>query len=279
MSAAVRQRVEEVFFAELDGFVEESAKRVEAAGITFYTSMPREAAKAAYRRAFEATGRDLGAAEPTAFPGLMTMIGTLRVGAGVLIIDVLRGMLCGFEAVTDHFAVRFADDPEARIFWEQARGRISFMGAGALADAYLGVREKVVLAQAEEIAELSLRVLPLYPGILVLPLVGRLDAARAGAVTRTLLVAIAANASRVVLIDVTGVPVVDAGSAGHLLAAARGAELLGATPILVGVSAGVARAMVDAGVALGGLTTLSNLAAGLSHALQIVGKAIVSRAP
>jgi rsbT co-antagonist protein RsbR len=110
---------------------------------------------------------------------------------------------------------------------------------------------------------------------LVLPLVGRIDAARAGAVTQVMLEAIVANASRVVLLDVTGLPFVDAESASHLLGAAQAAELVGAKAILVGVSPSMAQAMVDSGVELGRLATRSNLATGLGLALRSLGKRIV----
>lgn len=274
-SGSVQERVATAFLETLEENVDASYKRVRAAAIPYYMALPEAAAKGAYRRAFQATAQDLGLETPVAFPALLSALGTQRSQMGVVISDVLRGIALGFEVASQCFAARFRDDPEALVFWEQSRARISYVGAAALADAYVSAREQVVNAQAQELAELSVRVLPLYPGILVLPLVGRIDAKRAAMITTTLLEAIATHASRVVLMDLTGLAFVDADVAAHLLAAAQAAELLGTTPLLVGVGPSMAKTMIEAGVDLGRVKTLSNLAAGLRHALRLLGKAIV----
>jgi rsbT co-antagonist protein RsbR len=233
--------------------------------------------RASIARVFAAVGEDLAAGGvPRAFPAIMARIGGERSSQGATISEMLGGMFHGFEVVSEGFAEVFLEDPEARIFWEQSRARISYAGAAALSDAYLGMREAVMHAQAEEILRLSAPVLPLYPGILVLPLVGRLDAARAGQVTTSLLSAIVANAPEVVLLDVTGLPLLDAEAAEHLLSAARAARLVGVTPVLVGMSPTVARTVVEGGIDLAGVPTLGDLADGLDYALGVLGKVVVN---
>lgn len=271
------QRVIDAFWERLEDNVTTSCARVEAAYIPFYRDLPSEARRGAFKRAFEAMGHDLGAGESQAFPALLRAIGEQRSGLGVTITDILRGMLIGFEVVTEDFAIVFGDDLEARVHWEQLRARVSYMGAAALADAYLAARERLVRAQAEEIVKLSARVLPLHPGILVLPLVGAIDAARAAHLTPLLLQAVVENQSRVVLLDVTGLPSVGAETAEHLMGAARGVELLGATAILVGVRPHMARAMVEAGVDLGALRSRADLASGLRDALDQLGLTIARK--
>jgi rsbT co-antagonist protein RsbR len=223
---------------------------------------------------FEAVAQDLTDGTTAAYPALLAALGVQRSAMGVTITESMAGMNLGFEQVSDDFAAAFADDPDARIFWERARSRFSFIGTAALADAYLGAREKVVRAHAEEIVELSTRVLPLHRGILVMPLVGRIDAARAGPILGERLAAVARHRARVVVIDISGVPVVDADAAAHLVRTARALALLGATPVLVGVVADVARTMIAGGVALERVTTLADLASGLRHALALLGEAL-----
>jgi rsbT co-antagonist protein RsbR len=67
--------------------------------------------------------------------------------------------------------------------------------------------------------------------------------------------------------------------AGHLIRAARAAELLGAKAIFVGIRPAIAQALVHLGADLGGLKTLANLQAGIEHALHLQGLAIRPRAP
>ena len=132
-------------------------------------------------------------------------------------------------------------------------------------------------AMRSTIQELSSPVAPIAPGILVMPLVGTLDAARAGRFLETLLREIDARRASMVLIDITGVAVVDAAVAGSLLEAARAARLLGAEVVLVGVSAAVARTLMHLGVDLSGITTRTNLEGGFTYALARTGGRILSR--
>ncbi len=58
-----------------------------------------------------------------------------------------------------------------------------------------------IAAQQQTIRELSTPILPLYEGILVLPLVGAIDSFRAGQIMERLLTAIAERQSDIVIID------------------------------------------------------------------------------
>lgn len=126
----------------------------------------------------------------------------------------------------------------------------------------------------EAIQELSNPIIPLYNGVLVVPLVGRVDSARAQALTEALLEAIAREQAELVLLDITGVAVVDTSVANHLMQTARAASLLGSQVVLVGISAEVAQTLVQLGLDLGRLVTLSNLQSGIEYALAQQGLAI-----
>jgi rsbT co-antagonist protein RsbR len=130
----------------------------------------------------------------------------------------------------------------------------------------------------EAIQELSTPIIPVYNGVLVLPLVGRIDNARAQNITEALLEAIAREQAELVLLDITGVAVVDTGVANHLMQTARAASLLGSQVVLVGISAEVAQTLVQLGLDLGKLMTLSNLQSGIEYALAQQGLAITAKA-
>jgi rsbT co-antagonist protein RsbR len=135
--------------------------------------------------------------------------------------------------------------------------------------------DQVVLRAA--VQELSTPIVPVYSGVLVLPLVGRIDAARAQRITEALLEAIAREQADLVIIDVTGIATIDTSVANHLLQTARAANLLGSRVVLVGISAEVAQTLVVLGVDLGGLITLSDLQSGIEYALAQQGLAIMRR--
>ena len=136
----------------------------------------------------------------------------------------------------------------------------------AIEDAHLAV-----------IRKLSSPIIPIHVGILVLPLIGPIDAARRELVTEALLAAIAREHAFGVLLDITGVPAIDAGVAAWLVRLAQASRLLGAEVVLVGMSPEIAQTMVTTQLDVRGLVTLSTLKAGLEHALARRGLVIQAR--
>lgn len=266
------QRVIDAFHARLADNVDRSWARVVAAGIAFYRILPEPVARASIARVFTALGQDLGRDPPENFVRMMHALGEQRSAQGAAVGEILMGMHHGFSTVTEDFSGLFADDLDARIWWEQERARISYIGAAALSDAYSAARERVVRAQSDEILDLSSRVFRVHRGVLLLPLVGSLPRSRMQQITAVLLDAVAADRARVVLLDVSAVPVLDADAADALARTAHAVRLLGATPLLVGVGPELARTMVTADVGLGGLLTLADLESGLDHARALLGR-------
>ena len=121
------------------------------------------------------------------------------------------------------------------------------------------------------INELSSPVVPIVAGVLVLPLVGAMDSQRATRFLETLLEAISARQAEVVLIDISGVPVVDTGVAFHLTQAARATRLLGAEAVLSGITAPVAQTLIGLAVDLSDLRTFADLQSAFAYALTRVG--------
>jgi rsbT co-antagonist protein RsbR len=86
-----------------------------------------------------------------------------------------------------------------------------------------------------------------------------------------LLAGIREHHARVVILDITGVPIVDSGVAAHLDKTIQAARLKGARTIITGISDAVAEAVVDLGIDWSGIETLSDLQTGLVVALDSLG--------
>ena len=127
------------------------------------------------------------------------------------------------------------------------------------------------------VQELSTPLVPVTDEILVLPLVGTVDSRRAEQIMDVLLEGVSNRRARVVILDITGVPVVDTSVANHLLQATQAVRLLGAECVLVGITPEVAQTVVGLGVDLRGLTTRSDLQGGIEYALRRMGQRIVRR--
>lgn len=138
-------------------------------------------------------------------------------------------------------------------------------------------QEELLAQQARAIQELSTPVIQIWEGIVVLPLIGTIDTARAKGILDNLLEAIVETKAEVAIMDITGVSVVDTAVAGHLLETVDAARLLGTETILTGVSPSNAQTMVRLGVDVSRVVTKGSLLAGLRHAFEMTGKRVVDR--
>jgi PAS domain S-box-containing protein len=130
------------------------------------------------------------------------------------------------------------------------------------------LREQLVKAQEQAIRELSTPVIPIAKGVLALPLVGRIDEKRAQMVLETLLEGVVRMAAKTVLIDVTGVTVIDTQVAEALVRTAKAVKLLGARAVLTGIQPHVAQTLVTMDVDVQGVITLRSLEAGIAWAIN-----------
>jgi anti-anti-sigma regulatory factor/PAS domain-containing protein len=112
---------------------------------------------------------------------------------------------------------------------------------------------------AATVRSLSLPLIPVLPGVLILPLVGDFDGARINEFIGVLLEGIERQQASTVLIDITGLPLLDTAGAQGLLTGVRAAALLGARCVLVGVRPEVAQSIVSLGLALDELITAPTL--------------------
>lgn len=134
-----------------------------------------------------------------------------------------------------------------------------------LGEAYLYTKEQIIAKQQEAIRELSLPVLQVRDRVLVIPLVGMIDSTRARQLIESLLSAIRDRRARGVVIDVTGVPIVDTAVASHLVQACDAASLMGSMVVISGISPDMAQTLVGLGARLPAAETLVDLQEGIEY--------------
>ena len=147
----------------------------------------------------------------------------------------------------------------------------SFTTQQQLQQTALNAQQETLESQNRLIQELSTPVIPVMDQIIIMPLVGSIDSLRARDITRSLLAGISQHKARIVILDITGVQIVDSGVANHLNKAIQAAMLKGAHTIITGISDTVAETIVDLGIDWSNVTTLSNLQSGLTTALRSLG--------
>ncbi|NJM07334.1 STAS domain-containing protein [Candidatus Gracilibacteria bacterium] len=116
---------------------------------------------------------------------------------------------------------------------------------------------------AAVLSEMALPIIPIRDDVLVVPLVGALDTQRGQDMLSRVLHAVEDSNARAVILDVTGVPVIDTYIGRIFISTADALAMLGARTLLVGISPEVAQALVGLGVSLDGLETRATLQQGL----------------
>ncbi len=129
-------------------------------------------------------------------------------------------------------------------------------------------REQDIQHLQDEILELSTPVIEVWEGILTLPLVGTLDSHRAHSAMKRVLEAIEKSRAAFVIIDITGVPIVDAEVARHILQTANAARLMGSETMLTGVGPHIARVISDSGVSLKNIILRGQMTEALQYAIS-----------
>jgi rsbT co-antagonist protein RsbR len=167
----------------------------------------------------------------------------------------------------------FADDPEASLATHEM---IDAMGLHSM-DAFILRREQIIRRQTEELLDISVPVVPLWEGILSLPIIGTLDSGRAQAITEKLLNELARTASRHAVLDISGVPTVDTQTAQYLAKTAAAARLMGAECVITGIRPAIAQVMVALGINLVSIETRFSLAEGLRYCFAQQGLTVVRR--
>ncbi|MBO0811634.1 MAG: STAS domain-containing protein [Microlunatus sp.] len=183
------------------------------------------------------------------------------IGIVLLLRDVLARSL--FEKYQNNFPLlnRILD------VYEPAANRI----ANTVAVSFVQERERIIRQQQDALRELSTPVLPVRERLLILPIIGVLDRERARQLTEQLLVGIRRHRAKVVVIDITGTPEVDATVANHLVQTVDASRLMGASVIITGVSPTIAQTLVTLGVDLNKMNTIGDLQGGLEEAERLLG--------
>ncbi len=126
----------------------------------------------------------------------------------------------------------------------------------------------LITRQQYAIQELSTPILQLWDDVLALPVIGVVDTRRSMDIMERLLSEIVGRQSKFVILDITGVEIVDTKTADHFIKLIRAAKLLGTQCIVTGIRPAVAQTLVEIGVDLSSIITLRDLQEGLRRCLQ-----------
>lgn len=123
--------------------------------------------------------------------------------------------------------------------------------------------------QARMFFELSTPLLSISDTTVVMPLIGTVDTQRVHHMISTLLNGIAELRAQNVILDITGVPVVDTQVANAIIQAAQSVRLLGAQIMICGIRPEVAQVLVTLGIDFSQLPTYATLQSAITATLSM----------
>jgi rsbT co-antagonist protein RsbR len=132
------------------------------------------------------------------------------------------------------------------------------------------LQEEIIVAQRARLKEMSTPLIPITDQIMIMimPLIGTVDRARAEQVLESALSGVQRSRARIVILDITGMTHIDTAVAAMLVATTRALRLLGAHTVLTGLRPEFARLLVAESIELGALETRGTLQSGIAYALE-----------
>ncbi len=173
-------------------------------------------------------------------------------------------------ALYDVLADQIASTLETTLAWEQAwQQQVALAETNRQLEQALSAAHEAYIRQErllQTIRDLSVPALPVGDHTLLVPLIGYIDSQRAQQIQTTMLAAVGQQHARFVILDMTGVALMDTAVAQTLLDTTRSVRLLGAQVIVCGITPRVAEVIVVLGIDLA-ITTVSDLRAAIRLAL------------
>src|SRR3954471_17319875 len=136
-----------------------------------------------------------------------------------------------------------------------------------------GKNREIAEQSALALRELATPIIMVWKGVLALPVIGAVDTERSGDMMDALLSRVVAEQASHVVIDITGVSVLDTRTADHFIRMSKAVRLLGASCFLTGISPAIAQTLAQLNVDTSSTRTVQRLSDALRqvfHELAIV---------
>ena len=180
----------------------------------------------------------------------------------------------GFLALFEAQLRRSEADLERRANATLALAKLLHLDGAVVVETYNQIVEETITAQSNALLQMSTPVTEIWKGILLLPIVGIVDSARAGDIMSVTLAKIGETQARIFILDISGVGVVDTAVANNLIKITRATRLMGCECTISGLSPSIAQTIVDLGIDVGRVKTTSTMRDALSDAFQRFGMEI-----
>lgn len=155
--------------------------------------------------------------------------------------------------------------------------KLCHMDTAIVVDTFSSRTSAIIRDQHEAMMEMSTPVTEVWEDVLMLPIVGMIDSRRAQDIMTAVLTRIGETHARSLILDISGVGVMDTAVANHLIKISKASRLMGSTCIISGVSPAIAQTIVELGINVGEVRTTTTLRDALTTALRDAGVEVQRR--
>lgn len=158
----------------------------------------------------------------------------------------------------------------------KALNRLLMMDSGITVEMFNIISNQTIADQSKAMMEMGTPITAIWEDILLLPIVGIIDSGRAQDIMDAMLNKVAKLQTRVFILDISGVAVVDTAVANHIIKMTKATSLMGCKCVMSGISPSIAQTMVELGIEVGNVKTTSNLKDALKYAFRLTGVSITA---
>jgi len=156
----------------------------------------------------------------------------------------------------------------------QAITKMIHFDTALVVETYSRMTNQKISRQSQALMEMSTPVTAIWQDILMLPIVGIIDSKRSQDIMNAMLSKIGDTRSKVIIMDISGVGVVDTAVANHLIKITKATKLMGCECTISGVSPAIAQTIVELGINVGEVRTTATLRDALEAAFVKTGAGI-----
>ncbi len=150
----------------------------------------------------------------------------------------------------------------------EAVSKLLHLDTGIVCEVYTIMSNDTIASQSKSLMEMSTPVTQIWDSILLLPVVGIVDSKRAQDIMTAVLSAINRTQSRMFILDISGVAVVDTAVANHLIKITKATKLMGCESTISGISPAIAQTMIELGIDVGTIKTTANMMDALNDSFR-----------
>ena len=197
-------------------------------------------------------------------------VGQVHARIGLELQTYFSGMNVALSIFTEDLYDDSLDPVEYAVI-VRAVTKLLHLDTSLVVESFSAVTNRQLSEQSRAMMEMSTPVTALWNDILMLPLVGIIDSRRAQEVMSSMLARIAETRSKVIILDISGVAVVDTAVANHLIKITKATALMGCSCTISGLSPAIAQTIVELGIDVGDVKTTATLRDALADAFRRTG--------